>query len=181
MSSITHNAEQRRIFIQEGIGTYLDVCRAIHLFQTEIAKDAKDILESQRERIKVVMQLEKEMSETNRSIFPDFPEDDWSFDRCDISASVWLDKPQSASLWLGLRFSREKEGKPVCEIFCAGEVHQQHRRNKWQAIFKRSANYLNEEWNGYAVGLYRPYSLKEDLKQELALLLDDFLDCFEKA
>lgn len=181
MNSITDNADQRKNFILEGISTYLDVSRAIHLFQTEIAKEAKDILESQLKRIKVVMRLEKEMPEIERYVWPDFPEDDWSYDNCDISASVWLDKPQLATLYLGLRFAKEKDSKSVCAIFCAGEVGPQHRWKKWQDIFKGNIDHLDEEWNGYAVGLCHPYIMQQDLKQELALLLDDFLNCVEKA
>jgi hypothetical protein len=179
MSQNKENAEQRRKFIEDGMITYFDVCRAMHLFQTETAKDARDVLEGGLKRIKTAMKLEKELSEVQQSNWPDFPEEDWSYDECDVSASVWLDKPQFATLYLGVRFSKGKGNKPVNTIFCAGEVGPQHRWKKWQEIFRGHQDYLDEKWNNYAVGLCRLYLPSSDLKQELAILFKDFLHCIE--
>jgi hypothetical protein len=174
------NAVQKNKFFEEGFKSYLDVISAIHLFQTEVAKETKDVIEGQRIRIKTAMELETEMPEASRRIWPDFPDDKWNYEGADISSTVWLNKPQFCTLHLGVGFSKHP---PMLSLYCAAEVKQKYLRDNWLKIFKnqQAHPYFDEEWDGYAVGLRRQFESSNDLNQGLTAILEGFLSCIENA
>jgi hypothetical protein len=114
-------------------------------------------------------------------VYPEFPLDTWDYGGGDIYVSLWLGNPQKHSLNLGVGFRMPGEGRQACTLYCAVEVDQQYRRNKWLRIFQGHPELLNEQWGGFAVGLHRPLQSPERLEEESARLLDDFLECLKKA
>lgn len=174
----TDEIDQTKQFFREGFASYLDVIRALYLFQTEVANRIKEVLESEGERIKAAMNLEEEMNPISQSIHPKFPDDKWLYDSCDIYSQVWIQKPKYCNLYLGIGFPSDSESFHA-NLYCAVEVTAQYRRDEWLKFFRNCDGFFKEQWNNYAVGLRRPLKSPDDIKQELMALLDDFLKCIE--
>lgn len=178
--------DERKQFFQEGFAAYLDVVRALHLFQTEVADVTKKVLESRFERIKAAMKLNKELNQTNQLIYPKFPNNNWSYDSCDIGSQIWLHEPEYCNLHLGIGFFNRPESSSSCySLYCAIEVGRKYKLGKWLGIFQNCEDHFNESWNASnykdAVGLRRPLNSINDLEQELDMLIDDFLKCIENS
>jgi hypothetical protein len=168
-------------FLTEGIASYLDVVKALHLLQTEVAEVLIKTIDTSREQIAACMQLSQSLGAASRSVYPQFPMDTWDYDGCDIYASLWLGDPQDCSLHLGMGFQTTGDGMQACTLYCAVEVDQQYRRNDWLRMLQGHPDLLNEEWDGYAVGLRRPLKSPEQVEEESARLLEDFLECLRKS
>ena len=171
----------RNQFLKEGIASYLEVVKALHLFQTLVADVLAKTVNISREKIAALMKLSQNPDKVDRSAYPKFPMDTWDYEVCDIYSCLWLGTPQNLSLYLGMSFQTWVEGMQDCTLYCAVEVSQLYRRNHWLGVFRSHPDLLDEEWEGYAVGLRCPLKSPEHLEEESALLLGDFLECLKKA
>ncbi len=159
-----------------GIASYFDVVKALHLFQTRVADVCQSTVDTSRDKIVALMKLSQHPGEASRYVYPAFPMDTWDYEECAIGAWVWLDTPQNLTLYLGVSFQTTAGGMQACTLHSAVEVTQQRRRNEWRAHFQDHADLLNEEWDGYAIGLRRPLKSPAHLEKEIVLLWNDFLE-----
>jgi hypothetical protein len=167
----------RNVFIKEGMQSYLEVVKAIHLFQTEVAELTSKVLESRRDRIKSAMDMAKDLQPVEAEVWPTLDDDDYNFDTCSISAKAWIDDPQWCTLYLSISFGTEPDENPEWWLYCGVEVREKHRWRKWLGIVAGHPDRYDEEWEYHAVGLRRRYLPSQDLSDGLITLLDDFLCC----
>lgn len=176
-TDLENRTTMRNAFIQEGMQSYLEVVKATHLFQSEVAELTSEVLESRRERIKSGMDMVKDLQPVEAEVWPTLEDDDYVFDTCSISAKVWIDDPQWCTLYLSISFGRQPDGKPEWWLYCGVEVREKHRWKKWLGIVAGHPDRYDEEWEYHAVGLRRRYHPSQDLEEGLVTLLDDFLCC----
>jgi hypothetical protein len=108
-----------------------------------------------------------------RTISPKFEKDDnLSYDNCAIGAGASLG---SNNYYIHL-IECIKSNQFIVEV-------PNQDRNKWLPIIDKHkvtpSVLIDEQWDGWAVGLRRTYDSPDDLETKLAALLDEFLNCIE--
>lgn len=162
----------------EGCKSYLDVIHAINAFQTRVCQWARAVIDEERKRISKIAKLDKPLEAlANAFVYPALADNNFDGSSAWVGATMWLDRPVHAQLYLALVFARDPNvDQQNANVCFALRANQRYIHNQLRNIFgKHQDCKIYNDWEWLAVELRRPVENPPSVREELRTMLDNAL------
>ena len=162
----------------EGCKSYLDVIHAINTFQTRVCHAACDVINEARDWISKVAKLDKPLEALAHAyVYPAWADRNFDGSSALVGASLWLDRPVHAQLFIAFVFDRDpKSDQQTAHVCFALRANQRYIHNQLRNIFSRHQDCkIYNDWEWLAVELRRSVGNPLSVREELTTMLGNAL------